>query len=83
VGYIRGYRASDENAVGEMTESVLANNTRRWSGDHCQDYRLVPGVLFTSFPVHRSDPALVDIAPTLLRIFGVEIPPQMTGQPVF
>jgi len=62
---------------------VVADNTRRWSGDHCQDYRMVPGVLFTNFPVRRSDPALIDIAPTLLRLFGVPVPPEMSGQPVF
>jgi predicted AlkP superfamily phosphohydrolase/phosphomutase len=83
IGYVRGYRASDECAVGEITESVVADNTRRWSGDHCLDYRTVPGVLFTNFPVRRSDPALIDIAPTLLKFFGVPVPPAMTGQPMF
>ncbi len=83
IGYVAGYRASDECAVGEITESVVADNTRRWSGDHCQDYRMVPGVLFTNFPVERSDPALIDIAPTLLQLFGVPIPPEMNGRPVF
>ena len=37
-----------------------------WSGDHCIDPRLVPGVLFCSRPIDDSDPALIDIAPTAL-----------------
>jgi predicted AlkP superfamily phosphohydrolase/phosphomutase len=83
IGYIAGYRASDESAVGEIMEQVVSDNTRRWSGDHCQDYRTVPGVIFTNFTFRRSDPALIDIAPSLLRLFGVPVPPEMVGQPVF
>jgi len=83
IGYVRGYRASDECAVGEITDSILSDNTRRWSGDHCLDYRTVPGVLFTNFTVRRSEPALIDIGPTVLKFFGVPIPLEMTGQPVF
>ncbi len=83
IGYVRGYRASDENAVGEITDAVLSDNVRRWSGDHCQDYRLVPGVIFTNFPVRRSDPALIDIAPTLMKFYGVPIPAEVEGKPLF
>ena len=35
----------------------------------------VPGVLFASRKIDRKDPALVDIAPTVLRLFGIwELP---------
>jgi predicted AlkP superfamily phosphohydrolase/phosphomutase len=83
IGYNRGYRASDECAVGEMTDAVLADNKRRWSGDHCEDYRVVPGILVTSIPVSKSDPALIDMAPTILSLFGLPVPPEMQGRPVF
>lgn len=83
VGYRRGYRASDESAAGEVSSAVLSDNTRRWSGDHCQDYRELPGVLFTNFPVRKPDPALVDLAPTLLKIYGIDPTPEMIGRPVF
>ena len=83
VGYLRGYRASDESAAGEISPELLTDNKRRWSGDHCQDYRELPGVLFTNFPVRKPDPALVDLAPTLLKIYGIEPTPEMIGRPIF
>ena len=52
VGYNRGYRASWEGAVGKVTDAIIYDNTRSWSGDHCVDPRLVPGVLFST----RIDP---------------------------
>jgi hypothetical protein len=36
--------------VGRVTAGVFEDNTRSWSGDHCVDPRLVPGVLFSSLP---------------------------------
>jgi predicted AlkP superfamily phosphohydrolase/phosphomutase len=80
VGYDRGYRASWECATGRVSPAVFSDNTKSWSGDHCVDPRLVPGVLFSSRPVGASDPGIEDLAPTILTLFGVEVPPHMTGQ---
>jgi hypothetical protein len=41
----------------------------------------VPGVLFCNRKIEAQDPALIDIAPTALRLFGVEPPPYMDGRP--
>ncbi len=46
VGYQRGYRAAWETAIGHVTEAVFHTNHKAWSGDHCVDHSLVPGVLF-------------------------------------
>jgi hypothetical protein len=43
----------------------------------------VPGVLFCSRPIERSDPGLLDVAPTALRLFGIEPPSYMEGTPLF
>ncbi len=83
IGYDLGYRASDECAVGEITEQVLSDNTRRWSGDHCQDFRKVPGILLTNLPVQLRDPTLIDLAPSILALFGMEPPDEMQGRPMF
>ncbi|MBD3235998.1 MAG: hypothetical protein GF330_04795 [Candidatus Eisenbacteria bacterium] len=83
VGYNYGYRASDETAVGEITGAVLSNNTRRWSGDHCQDYRMVPGILLSNRAPRGREPALTDMAPTILTLFGIEPPEEMSGEPIF
>ena len=80
VGYNRGYRASWEGAVGRATESVLSDNTKAWSGDHCIDPRLVPGVMFSNWPIRSNDPGIGDLAPTILNLFGVDVPDHMTGK---
>jgi len=83
VGYNSGYRHSWGSASGAIAGAIFADNDRAWSGDHCIDPRLVPGVLFSSRPIDAADPALVDIAPTALRLFGIEPPRYMEGQSIF
>ena len=80
VGYNRGYRASWQGAVGQVMESVFWDNTKSWSGDHSVDPRLVPGVIFSTHPVTSEDPGIMDLAPTILTMFGVDVPAHMTGQ---
>jgi bisphosphoglycerate-independent phosphoglycerate mutase (AlkP superfamily) len=61
---------------------VFEDNTKAWSGDHCIDPRLVPGVLFCNRTIADTrDLSIVDIAPTALRLFGLEPPPHMDGRP--
>jgi predicted AlkP superfamily phosphohydrolase/phosphomutase len=83
VGYNAGYRHSWDSATGVVAGAVFQDNVKAWSGDHCIDPRLVPGVLFSSRPIDERDPALIDIAPTALRLFGVEPPAYMEGTPLF
>ena len=82
VGYARGYRTSWEAALGKVTARVFADNEKAWSGDHCVDPSLVPGVLFSNIKLDAADPGIEDMAPTALRLFGVEPPPWMEGKPV-
>jgi len=79
-GYNTGYRASWEGATGRVTNSVFTDNTKAWSGDHCVDPRLVPGVLFANRQVLDGDPGIMDLAPTILTLFGVPVPDHMTGR---
>jgi predicted AlkP superfamily phosphohydrolase/phosphomutase len=82
IGYNAGYRVSWDCASGMVAGAVFADNNKPWSGDHCIDPRLVPGILFCSRKIKAQDPALIDIAPTALRLFGIEPPPWMDGQPL-
>jgi predicted AlkP superfamily phosphohydrolase/phosphomutase len=82
VGYNTGYRASWEHAVGYVTEDVFHPNTKAWSGDHCIDHTLVPGVLFCNRNITTEQPRLIDIGPTVLDMFGIEIPGYMDGRPL-
>jgi predicted AlkP superfamily phosphohydrolase/phosphomutase len=83
VGYNHGYRVSWNCASGVVAGPIFEDNVKAWSGDHCVDPRLVPGVFFCNRHIDETEPALVDVAPTVLRLFGVEPPPHMEGRPLF
>lgn len=87
VGYSPGYRASWSAAVGKVTTAVFEDNHKCWSGDHCVDPSAVPGVLFSNQPSRapdlRTDPGIEDMAPTILRLLGVDPPSYMEGQALF
>lgn len=83
VGYNRGYRAGWQTILGNFPPDVLENNTNPWSGDHCMDYTLVPGVLLSNRPIDAASPALTDIAPTIFALFGIAQPKGMMGHSVF
>jgi len=82
VGYADGYRASWDAAVGKVTDEVFTDNTKAWCGDHCVDPHLVPGVLFSNRPLKAQDPGIEDMAPTALRLFGIQPPAWMEGSSV-
>jgi len=80
VGYNEGYRVSWEAAVGRITLSVIEDNAKAWSGDHCVDPVLVPGVLFANRSIAAANPGIEDLAPTALDLFGVRAPAWMEGR---
>jgi predicted AlkP superfamily phosphohydrolase/phosphomutase len=80
VGYRRGYRVSWEAAIGKTTRAVFHPNTKAWSGDHCVDPSLVPGIMFCTQPIVEESPRLIDIAPTVLKLFGISVPDYMDGK---
>jgi len=82
IGYENGYRASWDAAVGKVSAEVFDDNRKAWSGDHCVDPHLVPGVLFSNRKIAADDPGIEDMAPTALDLFGIPIPPHMEGKPV-
>jgi predicted AlkP superfamily phosphohydrolase/phosphomutase len=83
IGFNAGYRTSWDCATGMSSGPVFEDNVKAWSGDHTVDPRLVPGVFFCSQPIDVDDPGLVDIAPTVLQLFGLTPPPHMDGRPLF
>ena len=77
VGLVPGYGFAS-------TTTVYAPNKRKWSADHAGiDYRSVPGTLLSSRPTSTDSPRVIDIAPTVLRYFGVPIPTEIDGTPIF
>jgi predicted AlkP superfamily phosphohydrolase/phosphomutase len=80
VGYADGYRASWDAAVGKVTPRIFEDNLKPWSGDHCVDPVLVPGVVFSNRKLKTDDPGIEDMAPTALDLFGIERPSWMEGE---
>lgn len=82
MGYNKGYRVSWEAAVGEPTDRLFHDNNKAWSGDHCIDPKLVPGVLFCNRKIKDKNPRLMDLSATVLDLFGVDVPAIMDGRPL-
>jgi predicted AlkP superfamily phosphohydrolase/phosphomutase len=80
VGYADGYRTAWDAAVGKTGAEVIEDNDKSWSGDHCVDPLLVPGVLFSNRRIDAKDPGIEDLAPTALRLFGIPAPEWMDGR---
>jgi predicted AlkP superfamily phosphohydrolase/phosphomutase len=81
-GYAEGYRVSWDGAKGRVTSRIFEDNDKAWSGDHCVDPALVPGVLFSNLPIEAGNPGIEDMAPTALHLLGVPRPQWMEGQSV-
>jgi predicted AlkP superfamily phosphohydrolase/phosphomutase len=82
IGYNQGFRASWDSVTGKVDSTVFENNTKAWSGDHCIDPRHVPGVFFFSRKIEAKTPSIMDVAPTVLTLFGLPIPGHMDGRPL-
>jgi hypothetical protein len=72
IGYEMGVRGSDESALGAVPHEVLVDNLSAWSGDHCVDPDVVPGVLLTSRALKRPVSSLVMLAGALVAEFGID-----------
>jgi len=59
---------------------VFEDNTRHWQADHCVDSELVPGVLFCNRKLEAKDPEIIDLAPTILNLFGIKPPLFIDGK---
>jgi len=80
VGYNEGYRVSWSSVTGKVGSDIYEDNTKAWSGDHCIDPKLVPGIFFCNHKINNETPSIVDIAPTALDLFGTEAPAHMDGR---
>jgi predicted AlkP superfamily phosphohydrolase/phosphomutase len=83
VGYNRGFRVGWDSVLGGIPANVLEDNAEPWSGDHCIDYTLVPGVVLSNRKIQAARPSLIDIAPTILADFGIARPSTMEGHNIF
>jgi len=49
-----------------VPETLIEDNAKKWSGDHLIEPALVPGVLFTSFPLETAVGSIGDV-PALIE----------------
>jgi hypothetical protein len=73
-----------QTTLGASPAGIVYPNMKKWSGDHGGfDYLTTAGVLVTNKPLGAGAPRIIDIAPTVLKFFGVAIPNTIDGKPLF
>ena len=83
VGFNDGYRISWQSTLGGIESDIVKNNTKKWSGDHCSfDPEITKGILLSNRRIQRDTPSIMDIAPTVLSLFGITAPQEMDGKPL-
>jgi len=84
VGMEDGYRVSWQTTLGGSPAGIVYANMKKWSGDHGgYDYATTAGVLVSSKPISKTDPTIMDIAPTVLKYFGLQVPGYIDGKPLW
>jgi len=87
IGMEDGYRVSWQTTLGGAPAGIVYPNMRKWSGDHGGfDYTTTAGVLISNraLAIERQGAAsILDIAPTVLRYFGVAAPSDIDGKPLY
>jgi predicted AlkP superfamily phosphohydrolase/phosphomutase len=72
VGYAEGTRCSNESALGGLSADIIVDNTEQWSGDHCMDHDVVPGILLSNKRLRRPAASLDKVAGAILAEFGID-----------
>jgi predicted AlkP superfamily phosphohydrolase/phosphomutase len=83
VGFNPGFQVSWQTALGGVPKILIEDNNRKWSGDHEIDPSLIPGVIFVNKKIGLKDPLIIDIAPTILGLFNINIPKEIQGKVLF
>jgi predicted AlkP superfamily phosphohydrolase/phosphomutase len=71
LNFAPGYRTSWETSLGAIPPGIVVPNMRKWSGDHCaSDPKNTHAILFINRKLDSSDPSIMDVAPTVLKLLG-------------
>jgi len=79
-GFAVGWRVSWNCATGTIDPEIFEDNTKSWSGDHCMNPPDVPGIFFSNRAIEGETINIMDIGPTVLDLFGVEVPAYCDGR---
>jgi predicted AlkP superfamily phosphohydrolase/phosphomutase len=82
-GFNDGYRVGWQDTLGVIVRSVVENNNRKWSGDHCATATEISGgVLFMNRKIATDNPNIMDLSPTVLKLLGTPLPSDLDGKPI-
>ena len=83
VGFRDGYRTSWQTSLGAIPSGIVVANMKKWSGDHCaSDPSDTQGIFLSNRPITTATPSILDVAPTVLSLLGVQPPGKLDGQPL-
>jgi predicted AlkP superfamily phosphohydrolase/phosphomutase len=83
VGFNDGYRVGWQDTMGGIRRSVVENNNKKWSGDHCATATEISGgVFFCTRKINTTQPNIMDISPTVLKLLDVSLPSDIDGKPL-
>jgi len=83
VGMEDGYRVSWQTTLGGSPKGIVYPNMKKWSGDHGgYDFATTAGVFISNKPIASDTPSIIDIAPTVLKFFGLPVPQSIDGKPL-
>ncbi len=78
-----GYRTSWETSLGAIPPGIVVPNRLKWSGDHCSsDPSNTQGIFLSNRHMLSPDPSIVDMAPSVLKMFAVKPPRTLDGRPL-
>ena len=81
LGMASGYRVSSATPLGGAPEGLFVDNMKKWSGDHATSKTSVTeGVFMSNRKVSNSSVSIIDLAPTILSLLGVEVPDGYDGR---
>jgi predicted AlkP superfamily phosphohydrolase/phosphomutase len=84
VGFLDGYRVGWQDTLGTIRRGVVENNNKKWSGDHCATATEIShGIFFCNRKIARSDPGIMDLAPSILKLLDTSLPADYDGKPLW
>lgn len=84
IGMHEGYRVSWQTTLGGSPEGLVYPNMKKWSADHGgYDYATTAGVLIVNRRLTTPTPSIMDVAPTVLKYFGLQVPADIDGKTLF